>query len=192
MMRILALLLFLGAGPAMACSCGADDRTLEQRIDDAERVVRVRVVAAELVGEQPPGATIYDRWDSERIAYRLRAIEAFKGNGGELPPLLGLAGTGGGDCTVRLEIGVELLLFVGPREKKGVIFSSCLQPYEPLGESDLLLDSARRFAHDRTPIHVCDNLRSSAWKRREECDARQDEWMRRREEARDRSRFDPG
>lgn len=187
MMRILALLLFLCAAPAMACSCLPDDRTLEQRIDDAERVLRVRIVAAELVGEQGPDATVYDRWSSEKIAYRLRTIETLKGSGDEPPRLLGLAGTGGGDCTVRLDVGVELLLFVGPGETE-LGFSNCDQPYEPLGwsgESSLLLDSARRFANDRSPIHICDNQRSSAWEREDECSARQEEWNRRREQAHD-------
>lgn len=184
MKTILGLLLFLCAVPAMACSCLPDDRTLEQRMDDAERVVRVRIVAAELVNEQTSDATDFDRWSSEQIAYRLRAVEALKGSGDELPRLLGLAGTGGGDCTVRLPIGIELILFIGAGETE-IGFSNCSQPYEPLewfDGSGLLLDSVRKFAQDRTPIHACDNLRSAAWERKEECSARQDEWMQRQRE----------
>jgi hypothetical protein len=184
MKTILCFLLVLCATPALACSCLPDGRTLEQRVDEAERVVRVRVVAAELVGDPGPTAEAHGRWEQERISYRLRAIETLKGVDQPLPELLGLAGTGGGDCTVRLEIGRDLILFIGAGEQE-ISFSQCSQPYEPLPwyeDSTLLLESVRQYARDRTPIHACDNLRSSAWERAAECEARQEDWSRRREQ----------
>jgi hypothetical protein len=183
MKTILWFLLVLCASPALACSCLPDERTLEQRVDDAERVVRVRIVAAELTGDPGPTAEAYERWEQERIAYRLSPVESLKGADQPLPRLVGLAGTGGGDCTVRLEIGRDLILFIGAGEQE-ISFSQCSQPYEALPwyeDSTLLLDSVRRFARDRTPIHACDNLRSAAWERSAECEARQEEWSRRHE-----------
>ena len=190
MKNILFFLLVLCAMPAMACSCEQDVRTLEERIDDADRVVRVRVVAAELVDDPGPTAETYERWRQARITYRLRSIEPLKGDGDAMPSLVGQAGVGGGDCTERLEVGSELILFIG-RGQQEIGFNHCHQPYEPLrwyDGSTLLLESVRQFVRDRTPIHDCDNLRLSPWERKEECDARQEDWTRRRrEEARDGS-----
>lgn len=158
-MKFLLFLLIALASPALACSCRLDGRTLEERIDDAVRVVRVRVVAAELVGERPEH--FVSTFESgERIAYKLRALESLKGGDAALPVLLGLAGTGGGDCTERLSIGQEVLLFVeGPAQQ--LDFSFCAQPYatlEGFAELDLRLHAARDFIRDRSPIHECENI----------------------------------
>ena len=179
-------LLLLAAGPAMACSCLMDDRTLEQRIDEADRVVVVRVVAAELKSDLGPEATHRERWGAETIEYRLQLVETMKGGGGALPRLSGLAGTGGGDCTVRLGIGEDLLLFV-PAGEGELRFSLCNQPYERLdrfGRSALMLQSVREFVRDRTSIHDCENLvRGTSDESAIDCDARREEWMRQRREA---------
>ena len=158
-LRFFLLIALASPAPALACSCRLDGRTLEGRIDDAVRVVRVRVVAAELVGERPE--QFVSTFESgERIAYKLRALESLKGGDAALPVLLGLAGTGGGDCTERLSIGQEVLLFV-EGETQQLDFSFCARPYATLegsAELDLRLPAAREFIRDRTPIHECENI----------------------------------
>ena len=169
--------------PAFACSCRFDDRTLEERIDDADRVLRVRVVGADLVGELPqPDASRYDRFRSERISYRLRSVETVKGARAAPPKLLGQAGEGSGDCTIWLPIGAEILLFV-ERGEVDIHFNYCSQPYvavEPVPEIDLRLQAVREFVAERTPIHACDNLVSVPSELRPECKNRRsaaiEEW----------------
>jgi hypothetical protein len=175
MKTLLFMLLAAVSTPVFACSCRFDDRTLEQRVDAAERVLRVRIVGAELTGEiTRPDATRYDKFLSERIAYRLRTVETLKGSDSVPPQLLGQAGDGGGDCTVRLPVGAEIILFVEASERQ-MSFNYCNQPYEgveDVPEIDLRLLAIRDFVSERAPIHACENLRSITPERKGECDAR--------------------
>ena len=172
---LLFLLLAAFATPVFACSCQFDNRTVEERVDAADRVLRVRIVGAALTGEPArPEATRYDRFESERIVYRLRNVETLKGNDAVPPELVGQAGEGGGDCTVRLEVGAELILFVdGPEDQ--LAFNYCHQPFEgveAVPEADLRLQAIREFVRARTLIHDCENLRSISPERSSDCAAR--------------------
>ena len=156
---LLAVGLFIASVSAAACSCSFDQRTLERRIDDAERVLLVRVVAAALEGERPGEADLEAAFENERVAYRLRSEETLKGGEGEPPRLQGLAGFGGGDCTEHLPVGARLILFVEPGDEE-LGFNLCGRPFEQIilfPEVDLRLPAARAYIRDRTPIDDCEN-----------------------------------
>jgi hypothetical protein len=157
---ILLVLLLAIAAPTFACSCRFDDRTLEQRLDDAPRVVRVQVITAALVAESAVDAATFPSLRAERVVYRLRALEVIKGRDAALPRLRGLAGDGGGDCTERLTVGEDLLLFAGV-DDRDLQFNFCSLPFARLGRSaerPLDLPAVRAYVRDRIRLHDCDNL----------------------------------
>ena len=181
MIRALAAVLLLaGASEALACSCIMDTRTLEQKIDAAERVVLVRVVGAALESEPaPPEATLSERIKAGRIRYDVRVVESFKGAGGELPSITGSADTWGGGCSSRLDLAEDVLLFIEPGGD-GFHASYCERSMLRLDrypEAEPTLQAIRNYVTASTRIHECENALFPSPEFEESCKAHRDELL---------------
>ena len=177
MRAVLALALFSLSLEAVACSCAVPVRTLEERVDAAERVVVVRVVRAELVGESAQAATRGLDADPHgaQVAYGVRTLAVLKGSEASLPPLTGGANVWNGGCNDRLEVGQDLLVFI-ERGENALVFNTCsaLQQIERLDdypEAEPRLQAIADYVRLSEPITACLNDPSYEFDHADECRA---------------------
>jgi hypothetical protein len=156
------------SGPAAACSCGySSGKSLEQRLDGADRIQLLRIEGAILRPipegrwgfEHDTGELFEAPFSAGAVQYGYRVLEVLKGGRQNLPRLWS---ENISNCGRRLAVG-EFVVLMFEQEESEIWATMCnLDVVESLGvylsTDHYLLDAMRAYLVDRKPIHACDNF----------------------------------